>query len=155
MALFDEAITWLVCRGQVGQWGAAPASSRTPLRERVAGMASRGGLHLAEHEGALVGALAVGSAPAYVRPVSVPEVYIELLLSSRRCAGHGIGRDLLKVATDIARRRNARLLRLDCWAGAPRLVEWYEEQGFARSALFTLDDGWTGQVLQKPIASGR
>ena len=134
--------------------GRGACEIRTPLRERVAGMASRGGLHLAEQEGVIVGALAVGSAPAYIRPVSVPEVYIELLLTSRRCAGHGIGRDLLEVAADIARHRDARLLRVDCWAGAPRLVEWYEEQGFARSAVFTLDDGWTGQVLQKPMASG-
>jgi hypothetical protein len=32
------------------------------------------------------------------------------------------------------------------WAGAPRLVRFYEDQGFVRDGTFTVG-GWHGQVL--------
>ncbi|HKG65904.1 MAG TPA: hypothetical protein VKB28_17690 [Solirubrobacteraceae bacterium] len=38
------------------------------------------------------------------------------------------------------------LLWVDCWAGAPRLVEFYEAQGFVRDGTFDVG-GWVGQVF--------
>ena len=152
LALFDEAIRWLVARGQTGQWGSAPASSRPALRERVARMSGGGGLHLAERGSGSVGALVVGPAPSYVPAADGDELYVELLLTSRRYAGLGLGRQLLELAVDLARDERAELLRVDCWAGAPRLIAWYEEQGFARTTTFTLD-GWRGQVFRKLVAA--
>ena len=38
------------------------------------------------------------------------------------------------------------MLRVDCWAGAPALVAWYERQGFVRSGTFDVG-GWIGQVF--------
>jgi hypothetical protein len=35
LALFDEAVAWLVERGQAGQWGAVAFSERSHARERV------------------------------------------------------------------------------------------------------------------------
>jgi hypothetical protein len=60
VALFDEAVAWLVERGQTGQWGATPFSERPGVRERVHGFRIDGGLHIAELDGEPVGVLVVG-----------------------------------------------------------------------------------------------
>ena len=52
----------------------------------------------------------------------------------------------MTAAADEARAAGAAVLRVDCWAGAPPLVAWYERQGFARSGTFDVD-GWIGQVF--------
>jgi GNAT superfamily N-acetyltransferase len=75
-----------------------------------------------------------------------PERYVEALVTSRRHAGRGIGARLVAAAADEARAAGAVVLRVDCWAGAPPLVAWYERQGFARSGTFDVD-GWIGQVF--------
>ena len=46
----------------------------------------------------------------------------------------------------LARDAGVPLLRVDCWAGAPPLVEFYEAQGFVRDGTFDVG-GWTGQVF--------
>ncbi len=76
----------------------------------------------------------------------MPELYIILLLSSRRHAGRGIGAALVNKAIDEAYARAAEVLRVDCWAHAPGLVRWYEKQGFSRSNRFELN-GWQGQIF--------
>ena len=146
IAMFDEAIAWLVERGQTGQWGATPFSERPGIRERVYGFKVGGGLHIAERKGEPVGVLVVGPAPGYVPPAPVPELYIILLLSSRRLMGQGIGAVLVSKAIEVAYERNAEILRVDCWAHAPGLVHWYEKQGFTRSNRFELN-GWQGQIF--------
>jgi hypothetical protein len=95
IAMFDEAIAWLVERGQTGQWGATPFSERPGIRERVYGFRVGGGLHIAELKGKPVGVLVVGPAPAYAPAAPVPELYIILLISSRQLTGRGIGAALL------------------------------------------------------------
>jgi GNAT superfamily N-acetyltransferase len=150
VALFDEAVAWLVERGQTGQWGATPFSERPGVSERVHGFRIAGGLHLAELDGEPVGVLVVGPAPAYAPPVPVPELYIILLLSSRRLMGRGIGSELVNRAIELGYDRGAEVLRVDCWAHAPGLVRWYEKQGFSRSNRFELN-GWQGQIFTMPI----
>jgi GNAT superfamily N-acetyltransferase len=147
LALFDEAIAWLVERGQIGQWGAIPFSERPNSRERVHRFALSGGLHIAERDREPVGALVVGEAPGYAGPPQAPELYVTLLLSSRRLAGSGIGGALVGRAIELAHERAAEILRVDCWAQAPSLVRWYETQGFVRSHQFELG-GWHGQVFE-------
>jgi GNAT superfamily N-acetyltransferase len=146
VALFDQAVTWLVERGQTGQWGATPFSERPGIRERVHGFRVGGGLYMAERDGVPVGVLVVGPAPAYAPPAPVPELYIILLLSSRELIGHGIGRVLVTKAIELGYERGAEVLRVDCWAHAPGLVRWYEKQGFTRSSRFELN-GWQGQIF--------
>ncbi len=146
IAMFDEAIAWLVERGQTGQWGATPFSERPGIRERVYGFKTDGGLHIAEAKGQPVGVLVVGPAPAYAPAPPVPELYIILLLSSRRLIGRGIGGALVNKAIEVAYEREAEILRVDCWAHAPGLVRWYEKQGFTRSSRFELN-GWQGQIF--------
>lgn len=146
VALFDEAVAWLVERGHTGQWGSTPFSERPGIRERVHGFRVGGGLYIAERDEEPVGVLVVGPAPAYAPPAPVPELYIILLISSRRLTGHGIGGALVDKAIQIAYERRAEILRVDCWAHAPGLVRWYEKQGFARSNRFELN-GWQGQIF--------
>ena len=86
MGLFDEAVEWLVARGQPGQWGVEPFSRRPDAIARVQDLAGGGGLRVAELEGKPIGAVVVGSAPAYASPIDRPELYILLLLTSRRHA---------------------------------------------------------------------
>lgn len=146
IALFDEAVAWLVERGQTGQWGATPFSERPGIRERIHGFRTGGGLYIAERDQVPVGVLVVGPPPAYAPPAPVPELYVILLLSSRQSAGQGIGGVLLDKAVELGYERGAEILRVDCWAHAPGLVRWYEKQGFSRSSRFELN-GWQGQIF--------
>jgi GNAT superfamily N-acetyltransferase len=146
IAMFDDAVAWLVERGQTGQWGATPFSERPGIRERVYGFKAGGGLNIAEIRGEPVGVLVVGPAPAYAPAAPLPELYIILLISSRRLIGRGIGAALVSKAIEIGYERNAEVLRVDCWAHAPGLVRWYEKQGFTRSSRFELN-GWQGQIF--------
>jgi GNAT superfamily N-acetyltransferase len=153
LALFDEAVAWMVARGQPGQWGDRPFSERPEAIARVREFAAEPGLWIAERDGAPVGALILGAHPPHVEPVAVPEVYIGLLISSRAHAGNGIGARLVRHARDVAVDRGVDLLRVDCWAGAPTLVGWYERQGFRRSGTFDVG-GWIGQVFEMPLRDG-
>lgn len=150
LALFDEAIEWLVDRGQTGQWGTHPFSDRPEGRELVHRLASGGGIRVAELDGQPVGVLVVGSAPDYVPPSTVPETYITLVLTSRQCKGQRIGAQLIDRAVEEAHAAGHEQLRVDCWAGAPSLVAWYESQGFAPSGTFERG-GWIGQILSRPL----
>lgn len=148
--MFDEAVAWLVQRGLSGQWGELPFSTRREPRARVGRILSDDAVWIAEHDGVPVGAIAAGTAPPYVATSSVPELYVTLLLSARRLAGNEIGARLLELVETIARERGAEQLRVDCWADAPALVGFYEEQGFARNGRFELD-GWRGQLLRRRL----
>jgi GNAT superfamily N-acetyltransferase len=148
LALFDEAVAWMVARGQPGQWGERPFSERPETRARVREFAASEGLWIAERGNEPVGAVIVGVHPPHVEPIDRSELYIELLISSRRHAGNGIGARLVRLADDLAVQRGVEVLRVDCWAGAPTLVGWYEAQGFARSGTFDVR-GWKGQVFAK------
>jgi ribosomal protein S18 acetylase RimI-like enzyme len=153
LALFDEAVAWMVARGQPGQWGERPFSERPEALARVREFAASPGLWIAERDGEPAGAVIVGAHPPHVEPVAAPELYIELLISSRAHAGNAIGARLVRRAREIAVERGVDLLRVDCWAGAPSLVAWYERQGFRRSGTFDVG-GWIGQVFEMPLAEG-
>jgi GNAT superfamily N-acetyltransferase len=146
LALFDEAVAWLVGRGQTGQWGSEPFSAIEARVAAAAEWAAGGGLRIAEDDGATVGALVFGARPEWVAPASEPERYIQALVTSRAHAGRDIGGALVRRAIEETRAAGVALLRVDCWAGAPALVAWYEQQGFARSGTFDVR-GWPGQVF--------
>jgi GNAT superfamily N-acetyltransferase len=154
VGLFDEAVAWLVNRGQEGQWGETPWSQRPALVERARVWAQGGGLRIADDEAdpTPLGALVLGVHPPHVEPIDEPEVYVEALVTSRAHAGRRIGAQLVAAAADEARASGAAVLRVDCWAGAPPLVAWYERQGFVRSGRFDVR-GWIGQVFEMRLAS--
>jgi len=148
--LFDEAVAWLVARGQTGRWGTEPFSAFERRIERVREWAGGEGLRIAEISGVPVGALVLGSRPPWVEPAASPELYVEALVTSRSHAGQDIGAALIRRAVAETRAAALTLLRVDCWAGAPPLVAWYERQGFTRSGSFDVD-GWQGQVFSRRV----
>ena len=150
LSLLDEAVTWLVARGQPDQWGDQPFSSRRESVTRIRVLCARGRVRVAESAGEPVGALVLGDAPDHVPPIDEPELYIQLLVTSRRHAGRGIGARLIEVALAEAAADGVDRLRVDCWAGAPGLVDWYRRQGFAPAGGFELN-GWPGQILARAV----
>jgi len=151
LALMDEAVAWMVARGQTGQWGTEPISGRRSFVEQLEAWQHAGGLRIAETDDSEpVGALVVGQAQPYVAAVDEPELYVILLVTSRRHMGEGIGTELVRQALDEARAADLGLVRVDCWAGAPRLVRWYEQQGFVPVERFRVGE-WEGQLFELRI----
>ena len=151
LALLDGATEWLVARGRTDQWGTEPHSTNPRRVAQITGFADDGGLWVAEADGRVVGALAVGTAMSYVPPADEPELYVRLLVTDRASAGQGIGSALLDHARELARAAGVGLLRVDCFAGGDgALVRYYEKQGFTREVEFAVpvnDSEWPGQVL--------
>lgn len=156
LRLWDTAIEWLAQRGQPEQWGAEPASARERTRAMVDQWVAGPGLWIAELAGDPVGACVIvnGDAPAHVPATPLVESYLLFLISDRAHAGMGIGSALVRRAVAEARAAGSAVLRVDCWAGAPSLVAWYERQGFVGSATFTVEVrgvAWHGQVFEMPL----
>jgi hypothetical protein len=156
LALFDEAVRWLVARGREGQWGSAPFSSSPERIEQAWGWGRDGGLWIAEAEGTPVEAMVLGAASAYVPPAAEPELYVLALVASREHpAGRGAGRLLLDQAHAETDADGLALLRVDCWAGGDgALVRYYQSVGFTPTDRFVVG-GWQGQVLERRVAARR
>jgi GNAT superfamily N-acetyltransferase len=155
LALFDDAVRWLVGRGQTGQWGSEPWSQRPSAVARAEGWAAGGGLRFARdvHIGLAAppaGALVLGDHPPYVPPPERPEVYVMVLLTASAYRGRGVGAALIGAAEHEARAAGAERLRVDCWAGVPELPAQYERLGFTRVGAFDVD-GWPGAILERRL----
>jgi GNAT superfamily N-acetyltransferase len=151
LELFDEAVEWMVSRGQPGQWGAEPPSNSQDWRTRIHALACEPALYMLEVDGRIAGALALGEAPGYATPPEQSEIYILLLLTARTHRGGGLGGELLAHAELLARAAGVDRLRVDCWADAPTLVGWYEAHGFTPCGTFESRGGWRGQLLARPV----
>nr|WP_189212518.1 GNAT family N-acetyltransferase [Actinokineospora fastidiosa] len=145
LGFLDEAVAWMVERGQTGQWGTQPWSEQPKRVERITKLVENG-LWIAELDGEPAGAMVVAAEPdEWIPRVDEPELYVRLLVTSRRFAGRKVGSGLLDFAKESSR---GKLLRVDCWAGNNgRLVDYYVSQGFTPSVTFTVKD-WPGQVLE-------
>jgi GNAT superfamily N-acetyltransferase len=152
LRFFDEAVEWLVARGSSGQWGTEPWSAVPKRVERVKGMVADPGLRIAMVDGAPAGALIVSEEhDPHVPAVDERELYVRLLITSRRFAGRRVGGRLVEYALDEARRRGIDLVRVDCWAGGDgELQRYYESQGFKPTVRFTVED-WVGQVFEQRV----
>jgi len=151
LALLDGATEWLVARGRTDQWGTEPHSANPRRVAQITAFADDG-LWVAEADGRVVGALAVGDAMPYVPAATEPELYVGLLVTERGSAGHNLGGELLDHARELARTAGVGVLRVDCFAGGDgALVRYYEKQGFTRDVEFAVprvnDSDWPGQVL--------
>ncbi len=150
LGMFDEAVAWLVERGSEGQWGTEPWSTIPQRVERVRGMADEPGLYIGEVGGEPAGAIILGDPLAYVPAITEPEIYLRLLITSRRFAGHRVGSRLIEFALAEARERGIGLVRVDCWAGGDGdLQRYYESQGFKPTERFDVNNGWIGQVFEQ------
>ena len=155
LGLLDGATEWLVARGRTDQWGTEPHSTSPRRIAQITSFADDDGLWVAEADGRVVGALAVGDAMPYVRPAEEPELYVRLLVTDRESAGQNIGGVLLDHARELAREAGVGLLRVDCFAGGDgALVRYYETQGFTRTETFAVPvtgSEWPGQVLAQRL----
>ena len=115
-------------------------------------MTTNPGFTIAEIGHDAVGALIISDdSPPYVPGAIEPEIYIDLLLVSRRHAGRKIGSALLDYARTECRNRHRNMLRVDCWAGGNReLVSYYERAGFTTTDAFLQGD-WPGQLLVQKL----
>ena len=155
MALLDEAGEWLVAQGRTGQWGTQRQSTSPRRRQQAQLWATCDGLYLAEIGGEPVGALVVGLPAPFAPPPDEPDLYVNLLVTSRSHQGKGIGAALLDHAREVARSRGIGLLRLDCYAGEDRkLVRYYESQGFTATVPLTFGQ-WRGQLLEQRLRQTR
>jgi GNAT superfamily N-acetyltransferase len=109
LALFDDAIAWMVARGQTGQWAGEPFSAQPAQVERARRWAARGGLWFASPEagegGDPMGAIVVGDAHGHIPPAERPELYVQvLLLTATAWRGRGVGALLITASADSLRR---------------------------------------------------
>jgi GNAT superfamily N-acetyltransferase len=146
LALFDDAIAWMVARGDTRQWGSTPFSATAARVERAHGWAAGGGLWFAAAGGEDAGALVLGEAHDYVPVADRPELYVQVLLTASGWRGRGVGALLIAHAIEQARAAGAEQLRVDCWAGVPELPAQYERLGFTRVGSFDAGD-WPGAIL--------
>ena len=148
IALMDEAVAWLAGQGRTGQWGSEPFSTSDKHVEHMRGEVETNDLWIAEIDGEPVGAMLLGECPMpYIEPVDERELYLRLLVTSRRQVGAGIGQALVEQARAVAAERGIDLIRVDCYGGDDRkLVAAYERLGFTPAAPFTVRD-WPGQLL--------
>jgi GNAT superfamily N-acetyltransferase len=165
LALFDDAVAWLVARGQAGQWGSEPFSAREANVERARDWARDGGLWFAvsrdgdgdgDGDGGGVshvedaGAIVLGEAFDYVPGADRPELYVQVLLTRASWRGRGVGARLVEHAASLAREEGAERLRVDCWDGTPDLPAAYERLGFTRVGSFDVK-GWPGAILVRDL----
>lgn len=153
LAMMDEAIAWLVSQGRTGQWGSEPFSASLARVEHMRREVEDNDLWLAESDGEAVGAMLLGERPMpYVAAVDERELYLHLLVTSRRHAGRGVGQALIDRARVVAIERGIDLIRVDCYAGDDRkLVRAYERMGFEPTEPFLVKE-WPGQVLAMRVS---
>ncbi|ASO18942.1 N-acetylglutamate synthase-like GNAT family acetyltransferase [Actinoalloteichus hoggarensis] len=151
LALLDDAVKWLCENGSEGQWGSTPFSAREQAVDRVTSWVRAGYVRVAEQDHRLLGAIALGPAPDYIPPTTMPELYVIALVSGRDPAARGVGGTLLELAGRLAVGQGVDRLRLDCWGGGEgRLVRYYQSRGFEPVETFD-HDGWPGQILEQRL----
>jgi len=153
LALFDDAVAWMVARGQTGQWGSEPFSAKPSRVARAQQWAAGGGLWLAVDDSAgdePVGAIVLGDALDYVPPADCHEVYVQVLLTASAWRSRGVGARLIEHAVTVGRGQGAVQLRVDCWDGVPALPSQYERLGFTRVGSFQVGN-WPGTILTRAL----
>src|SRR6185503_13721284 len=93
LTLGDEAVQWMNARGNTGQWGTSPWTGNDQREAMVRDRAAGGGMRIMEDEdGTVLGTLVITEdRQQYVPAAGERELYVNLLLVSRRHTGRGIG----------------------------------------------------------------
>jgi GNAT superfamily N-acetyltransferase len=140
--IFDDVVAWLVAQGSVKQWGTTPFSANPRLVERFREHIANDTFLIALKEEKAVGAICLNfSYPPYCWQGAPNDcAYVHPFGTSPSVRGQGIGSALLRCAEDYARRHNKPYLRLDCFAGTPKLLAYYESEGFEARGEFLVGD---------------
>lgn len=149
LALGDEAVAWMNARGNTTQWGTKPWTGNAQREQAVRTYMSSDGVRIMETDnGDVTGVLvATDKRAAYAPDAGERELYINLLMVSRRYGGRGIGAALVDEAKAMAAEHGVDLIRVDCWSGEDgNLVRVYERYGFKQVQQFTVG-AWPGTLL--------
>ena len=134
MALFRDARAWHVAKG-VDVWSTFdPALIARDVAQRR--------IHVAHCEGAVCGTVTLlDSDPLVWGAEDKDALYVHRFATARSLAGKGIGAQILRWATEFARARGKRFLRLETWDGNPGMRRYYEQHGFrhVQDRYFPLD----------------
>lgn len=161
LALWDEAVAWLVAKGIEGQWGSTPFSQLPAMRERCLSWLRNGELFIARegdaYGGPIVATLAlVATIPHYAAsawgPAPDKGLYLEAFTTARIRHGSGLGRALLTWAEAYTLEQGKTVLRLDCWAENEALQAYYRGAGFQPRGTFRLGN-WEGQMFEKRLSN--
>ena len=153
LQLYDEAVAWLNAQGITEQWGTTPVSERPHLVEEISEFLNYG---MVAEEVEIQGFIAVNfNTPDYFpsyaeQPTMMGGGYVHTLVARRTPAARGVGADLLRWAEQHTQKQGKRYLRLNCWAGNPKLVAYYESRGFVRGGEVACENWW-GQLLEKRL----
>ncbi|WP_199101482.1 GNAT family N-acetyltransferase [Aquitalea sp. ASV11] len=152
LGIFDECIAWFIEINNPKQWGTEPWSNQPQRIAQITEACSLPGAWVAENkDGSICAALVLGDAMPYVPAADEPEVYVRLLIASRRSSVRGIGRRLMAFADDQARLSGLNRLRVDCYGGGSgNLIRFYESCGYTCIAPFNVD-GWPGLLMERII----
>lgn len=81
--------------------------------------------------------------------------YVHNLVVSRKFAGQGIGREMLKWAEETATKAGKRFLRLDCAANNEKLCNYYQRAGFTPRGIRAFEiEEFTARLFEKKLAKG-
>jgi len=157
LALFDDAVAWLVARGITGQWGTKPFSANPSLRARLQGWISNKSLFAARLDSSIVAILALSETiPPYALSALPefpdPAFYLEAFTTSRALSGQGLGSDFLRWAEIYSAEQGKHSIWLDCWADNPELVAYYTHQGYTQVRDFYVGN-WRGMLFHKSLTN--
>ena len=152
LTIFDDVVAWLGAQGSVKQWGTAPFSANPRLVERFHNHIAHDTFLVALKEEKAVGAICLNCThPSYCWQGAPDDcAYVHPFATSPSVRGQGVGSALLRCADDYARRHDKPYLRLDCFAENPKLLAYYESEGFIAKGEF-LVGAWHGRMYEKPM----
>jgi hypothetical protein len=122
--ILDEAAAWLVGRG-IHQWPSPypRAGTERALADGTLWVGVRGDRPVATMR-------LVRSDPQVWGDDTLSALYVHTLAVGRGPTARGSGPGMLQWAARVAAGAACSALRLDCWAGNPRLRRYYAEAGF-------------------------
>ena len=143
----QDAASWLESKG-IHQWaGILMAPGEDMVYKRV----HEGEVYLAFKGAQVVGTISI----LWEDPISWGEKgldgnagYMHGIAILRQYAGKGVGRDIIRWATDFIRSKG-KTVRLDCMAENPRINEFYRQLDFKNVGFKELPSGFKVSLYEK------
>ena len=159
-ALLDAAASWQQSRG-IEQW--TPGWFHDEVREVIDGEGED--YYVGRRAGEIVGCFLLDSAsPSWMRAWLIEHdrepaeaAHLGRLTVARDATGHGLGVELLKVASALARDRGFAYVRLDCPAENARLRRYYDDAGYSYIGDVETSgpngERWVSSVFERPTGA--
>ncbi len=155
LKLFDGAVTWLNAHGLGNQWGSELFSTSLERQRQFLRWIDAGVFFAARLQGQIVGSVTLSPTPPWYiakrwETFPISAFYLEAFTTARTHAGQGLGRALLQWAEYYTLETARTTIWLDCWAGNPALVHYYQQAGFTPHEIFPVHE-WRGQLFEKRL----